>query len=71
MLAQGFVETDLAVSNGRIAKIAANIVAGPDEEVIDAADRLVTPGLIDLHVHAFKYGHHVSIDVNEVGPQPA
>ena len=69
LLAQGFVETDLAVSNGRIAKIAANIVAGPNEEVIDAADRLVTPGLIDLHVHAFKYGHHVSIDVNEVGPR--
>jgi dihydroorotase len=69
LLAHGFVETDLVVSNGRIEKIATSVAADQDEEVIDAAGCLVTPGLVDLHVHAFKYGHHVSIDVDEVAPR--
>jgi dihydroorotase len=69
LLAQGFAERDLAVADGRIAKIAVDIAAEPGEEVIDATGCLVTPGLIDLHVHAFKHGHHVSIDVDEVAPR--
>ena len=46
-------EWDIAVLDGEIAKIAPKI---PDQEasrVIDVAGRIVTPGLIDLHVHVF------------------
>ncbi len=43
---------DLLVSGGRIAKLGkpGSISAG-DAQVIDAADKLVVPGLIDMHVH--------------------
>ncbi|MEM1484591.1 D-aminoacylase [Oscillospiraceae bacterium PP1C4] len=42
---------DVAISDGKIAQIAPHIDA-PAAQVIDAADRLVTPGFIDIHRHA-------------------
>lgn len=41
---------DLLIVDGKIAEVAPNIDAG-DAEVINAAGLLVTPGLIDMHVH--------------------
>jgi len=43
---------DVAVRAGRIARVAADIPAG-SAQVIDARGLIVTPGLIDLHVHVF------------------
>ncbi len=43
-------QTDLLIENGRIAGIGTFNDAGCDE-VIDASDCIVTPGLIDMHVH--------------------
>ena len=42
---------DVAVAQGRIAAVEANI-AGPAAETIDARGKLVVPGLIDIHTHA-------------------
>lgn len=42
---------DVAVRGGRIAAVQANIGAADAADVLDAGGRLVTPGLIDLHVH--------------------
>ena len=45
---------DVAVSGERIAAIAPDLPASEARHVIDARDRLVMPGLIDLHVHAYR-----------------
>jgi dihydroorotase len=42
---------DVAISQGRIAAVKANIMAGA-VETIDARGKLVMPGLIDIHTHA-------------------
>ena len=44
----GFV-ADLAINDGKISAIGNNISLGTEE--IDASDRLVTPGFIDVHTH--------------------
>jgi dihydroorotase len=42
---------DVAIVNGRIVAVDANITAGASE-TIDAHGKLVVPGLIDIHTHA-------------------
>ena len=46
---------DVAVSGGRIARVGQ--VRAKARQVIDAADKIVCPGLIDLHVHCREPGH--------------
>jgi dihydroorotase len=46
---------DVAIRDGKIARIANNIEAVEARKVINAAGMYVTPGLIDLHVHVY-YG---------------
>ena len=43
---------DIKIEDGKIIKIAKDIEASSDkEEVIDASEKVVVPGLIDVHVH--------------------
>lgn len=44
---------DVAIKDGRIAAVATDIPATRALKVVDAKGLLVTPGLIDLHVHVF------------------
>ncbi|WP_205508961.1 amidohydrolase/deacetylase family metallohydrolase [Longitalea arenae] len=46
---------DIAVQDGKIARVAKNIDATKASQVINAKGLYVTPGLIDVHVHVF-YG---------------
>ena len=46
-------QLDVAVNNGKIAAVEAGIDAGSAAKVVDAAGKLVTPGLIDLHTHVY------------------
>jgi len=48
---------DVAVLNGKIAKVAAGISGKDARRVINARGLYVTPGLIDIHVHVF-YGNN-------------
>jgi len=44
---------DVAIKDGRIAKVAMNIPADSAIKTVDVAGLYVVPGLIDLHVHVF------------------
>ncbi len=44
---------DVAIRDGKIAAIAPGIPTRDARQIIDVSDRIVTPGLIDLHVHVF------------------
>ena len=44
---------DVAIKDGRIAAVAASIPPSDAAKVLDVAGLLVTPGLIDMHVHVF------------------
>ena len=44
---------DVAVSNGRIVRVAPNIDARTATRVVNAVGLYVTPGLIDMHVHVY------------------
>src|SRR5439155_14622783 len=49
-------ERDIAIAGGRIARIAENIPPTQARQVFDAKGKIVTPGLIDMHTHVYKYG---------------
>lgn len=45
---------DVAVTNGKIVQVAPDIPADGTRALISAKGRIVTPGLIDVHVHVFE-----------------
>ena len=54
---------DIAVENGRIARIAPDIAPAEAARVIEVRGKIVTPGLIDLHAHVFE-------GINRTGVNP-
>ena len=54
--------SDVALTDGKIAAVEQNIAESEASEILDATGLVVTPGLIDLHVHVFwgasHYGKH-------------
>lgn len=44
---------DVAIAGGRVAAIAADIPASQAQQVVDVSGLYVTPGLVDIHVHAY------------------
>jgi dihydroorotase len=53
---------DVAISKGKIAAIAPNILATEAIRTIDVTGKIVCPGLIDIHAHTF-------INAHDMGPQ--
>jgi dihydroorotase len=62
-------ERDVAILGGRIARVAANIPRSEARQVYDAKGKIVTPGLIDMHTHVYKYGINLWVDPDLVGFQ--
>src|SRR3954470_2147880 len=60
---------DVAIAGGRIARVAENIPPAQARQVYSAAGKLVTPGLIDMHTHVYRYGINLSVDSDIVGFQ--
>jgi dihydroorotase len=58
---------DVAIANGKIARVAANIPQNQAREVFDARGKLVTPGLINMHAHVYRYAIPISTDPDRVG----
>jgi dihydroorotase len=44
---------DVAIANGKIAAVAADIPAAKAAKVVDVSGLYVTPGLVDMHVHVY------------------
>lgn len=62
---------DVAIANGKIARISANIDAAQSTHVVNAKGMYVTPGLIDIHGHVFagtEPDHMYSNGFNSVMP---
>ena len=46
-------QMDVAIANGKIFQVAKNIPVNNAKKVVDVSDLYVTPGIIDMHAHAF------------------
>lgn len=47
-------ELDVAISGGKIARVAKSIPEAQARQVLNARGKIVTPGLIDIHVHVYE-----------------
>ncbi|MEM8975439.1 MAG: amidohydrolase/deacetylase family metallohydrolase [Pseudomonadota bacterium] len=65
---RSFRQRDVLIDGGKIARVDQTIEPDQTVEVIDAAGKLVSAGLIDFHMHAFRYGHFLSVDTDDVAP---
>ncbi len=59
---------DVGVRAGLIAAIEEDIAADRAEQVLDASNMIVTPGLVDFHAHVFPYGSAIGIPADELAP---
>jgi dihydroorotase len=58
---------DVAVENGKIARIAAGIAPAEATRVIEVGGKIVTPGLIDLHAHVFEGFNRTGVNPDLAG----
>lgn len=79
MIKNGYIVTDsetfkadIAVNDGKIMRIGADIVPDPGTETVDAAGKLVLPGAIDAHTHlAMPFGGAITSDGYYAGTKAA
>jgi dihydroorotase len=57
---------DVAFASGRVAAVDTVIPPASAREVVDVSGAYVSPGLIDLHAHAFIAGHDLGVETDPV-----
>src|SRR5258705_3350586 len=57
--------TDVAFAGGKVVTVGNEIKVDPGTDVRDVSGYIVTPGLIDLHTHAYWGGTSIGIDAEE------
>jgi dihydroorotase len=57
--------SDVAFSQGKVARIGPGLQADAGTDVRDVSGRIVTPGLIDLHTHVYWGGTSLGIDAED------
>jgi dihydroorotase len=57
--------TDVAFSEGKVARIGQGLKADPGTDVRELSGAIVTPGLIDLHTHVYWGGTSLGIDAED------
>lgn len=55
---------DIGIAQGRIALVEDKIPTARARQVVDCSGLLVTPGLVDLHVHVYEGASHYGIEVD-------
>ena len=68
-LAKSFRKADIAIAGGRVSRLAPSLEGEKASEVLDASGLIVTPGLIDFHVHIFWLVHKISIHPDRLVPR--
>ncbi len=58
---------DVAVQDGKIAKVAPSLDPTGAQRVVEVGGRVVTPGLIDIHTHVYAGVNSNGVDPDEVG----
>jgi dihydroorotase len=58
----------IGIRFGVIEALEGDIPAARARQVLDAAGKLVTPGLVDLHTHVYPYGSAIGIPADELVP---
>lgn len=59
---------DIGIRYGLIEAVEADLPAEQGLRVLEAGNRLVTPGLVDLHTHVYPYGSAIGIPADELVP---
>lgn len=65
---RALLRRDVRVTGQHVDLIAEDIPTRPGETVLDISGKILSPGLIDMHVHAYNHGHLLSLDVDTVAP---
>ena len=63
-----FRRGDILLVGGLIKRIGEALEPAAGGEVLDAAGRLVCPGLVDLHLHCYFRGHVLGVDADALAP---
>ena len=63
-----FRRGDLLLAGGRIERLGEALQAPVGGQMLDAAGRLVCPGLVDLHLHCYFRGQVLGIDADALAP---